>query len=254
MSVAGRRGVEHAFQNKESAILVVSPHPDDDVLGAGGMMTLASRKGDPVYSVYVTDGRPQKKESKRIIATRKKEALDALHVVGARGGFFMGLDSRTFVAGREESAVQVLADIIDAVAPRAVYAPAPLERHITHVRVLELALSALRNTRGKRPELWGYAVWGSVYGLPGTRTIDIHSVLPSKRRAVGKHKSQVRDKPYEKGMLGKNAYEGIFLDTHRKKQYAYGETFLNMQELLENRRLSLKGFCRKLFEKYLEHL
>ena len=37
-------------------ICVVSPHPDDDVLGCGGTLALASANGAALCILYVTDG------------------------------------------------------------------------------------------------------------------------------------------------------------------------------------------------------
>ena len=59
------------------------------------------------------------------------------------------------------------------------------------------------------------------------------------------HKSQQKYKDYASGMIGRNRYEGVFLETHGKKRFEYAETFVNMNELLTNRRLSLKGFLRR---------
>ncbi|NDD30360.1 MAG: hypothetical protein EB084_19040 [Proteobacteria bacterium] len=40
----------------EARILVLSPHPDDDVLGCGGLIVAARRHGTPVEVVYLTNG------------------------------------------------------------------------------------------------------------------------------------------------------------------------------------------------------
>lgn len=44
------------FQNINGPILIVAPHPDDDVLGSGGLIQKAVRAGKPVYVIYLTNG------------------------------------------------------------------------------------------------------------------------------------------------------------------------------------------------------
>ena len=44
------------FAQRPGNVLVVAPHPDDDVIGAGGTMALLAQAGKQVYSLYVTDG------------------------------------------------------------------------------------------------------------------------------------------------------------------------------------------------------
>lgn len=44
------------FRNIPGPILIISPHPDDDVLGAGGLIQKAVKTGKPVYILYLTNG------------------------------------------------------------------------------------------------------------------------------------------------------------------------------------------------------
>ena len=39
-------------------VLVIAPHPDDEILGVGGTMAKRSAKGDEVYVCVVTKGCP----------------------------------------------------------------------------------------------------------------------------------------------------------------------------------------------------
>ncbi|MEO5866005.1 MAG: PIG-L family deacetylase, partial [Sphingomonas sp.] len=38
------------------SLLVIAPHPDDEILGAGGIMAQAKARGDRVAVVVATDG------------------------------------------------------------------------------------------------------------------------------------------------------------------------------------------------------
>ena len=92
----------------------------------------------------------------------------------------------------------------------------------------------------------GYHVWGGVWGLPKTSSVDISSVIHLKRKAIRKHKSQLSFKPYDVGIVSRNRFEGVFLETHKPERYEYAETFLDMGQLLANRRLQLKTFVKNI--------
>jgi hypothetical protein len=48
--------------------------------------------------------------------------------------------------------------------------------------------------------------------------------------------------------LGRNRYEAVFSETHKPARHSYVEGFLDMQELVTNRRLSLSTFTKKMLE------
>lgn len=223
------------LQRRGPAVLVVAPHPDDDVLGAGGAMALAARAGTGVYALYV---------SACGTALRRAEALAALEAVGAQGAFFAGFSARS-LRSRPARAIVCLREVFRAVAAGAVYLPTPFERHPTHRSVTGLSLRALRGITGYVPRLWGYSVWNGLQ-VPGmSRTLDITDVIGLNLRAVAQHRSQLRCKPYAGGMAAKNRYDGVYAHTHGRTCCTYAEVFLDMAGLLE-RGVGMKGFCRRV--------
>jgi LmbE family N-acetylglucosaminyl deacetylase len=235
-----------------ATVLVVSPHPDDDVLGVGGTMALLADAGQAVYAVYMTDGASPEDP---LAGRRRREAISALRVVGGRGGYFLRMtgDDVRRRAMRAE-AVRRMRAVLDGLAPGAVYCPAPFERHPTHIATASVTIEALR--RGPTPagELWGYSVWSGMAGLPGTRTVDITAVAGRKRRAIAKHASQLQIKPYHRGMLGRNRYEGVYGHTHDRRHCAYAEVLLDMRALLGPRPPSLPALARRIMRDYLHQI
>lgn len=227
------RGGCPPWQRRGQAVLVVAPHPDDDVLGAGGAMALAARAGAGVYALYV---------SACGSAVRRREALAALAVVGAQGAFFANFSARS-LRSQPSRVIACLREVFSAVAAGTLYLSTPFERHPTHRRVTELSVRALRDITGYRPRLWGYSVWNGLHAPGMSRTLDITEVIGLKLRAVARHCSQVRHKPYAGGMAAKNRYDGVYLYTHGRTFCTYAEVFLDMSGLLA-RGASLKAFCR----------
>ena len=234
------------YKNKPGNVLVVSPHPDDDVIGAGGTMSILSGRGLDVFSLYITDGSSAIFNNNRVHLARQQEALDALQVVRARGAVFLRHKSRQLRDAANRSVIQEIREVIKYFMPEIVYVTSPFEKHMTHMWVTEMTVKAIRQIRAYRPKLWGYSVWGGIFGLPaGADVVDITQVVRIKRKAIRKHKSQLQYKAYDAGIIGRNKYEGIFLETHNSESFQFAETFLNMQELVSNKRLSLKAFSNK---------
>jgi LmbE family N-acetylglucosaminyl deacetylase len=70
--------------------LVVAPHPDDEILGAAGLLARAARTGAPAEVVAVTDGEASHPDSvvvtrERLAAIRRRETDEALRRLGAAG-------------------------------------------------------------------------------------------------------------------------------------------------------------------------
>jgi len=226
----GKCGDLPHLADRANTILVISPHPDDDVIGMGGAMRLLGADGKKVFSAYVTHGSSSASHDGTPGSVRRNEALAALKTVSASGAFFLNHASRELAGTAAAKVVRQLRKIITLLKPVEIYMPSPFERHPTHRLVTRITLRALNNMCNA-PRAWGYSVWGGVYGLPGTKVVDISEAVRAKRKAIRQHASQTGDKPYDTGILGRNAYEGIFVETHARSHMAWAETFIDMDRL-----------------------
>jgi LmbE family N-acetylglucosaminyl deacetylase len=103
-----------------------------------------------------------------------------------------------------------------------------------------------------KPNLLGYSLWGSFWGEKRRVVRDISSYIRKKLEAVLAHASQIDYKSYQQGILGKNNYEAIFWESHEIQKAAFVEIFLDMNELLENRNLTLAAFIRQDVEAFIQ--
>jgi N-acetylglucosamine malate deacetylase 1 len=244
-----------AYERAPGNVLVVAPHPDDDVIGCGGMMALLAKSGSAVFSLYVTAGRgcpavPGAAGKKALAGIRQREAIAALNAVNARGAVFFTYGSRAVQQGKKSEAVNAIRKVLTFFRPESVYVPAPLDRHPTHLAVLNLTLIALRSIRGFVPRLFGYSVWGGVYGVKGLQAVDISSVAHLKKKAIRKHASQIAFKAYDEGILARNRYEAIFAETRVPEQCRYVESFLDMQQLVTGKKLGIERFVQQVLTGY----
>lgn len=236
-----------AYHGRKRNLLVISPHPDDDVLGAGGTMAAAAHQGRGVFSVYITDGRGSPRKDKSIsddemAALRQKEAISALQVIGAVGGFFLNMRSDKLAGEKGREAEEILAEIIKYILPEEIYLPAPYERHRTHQHCTRLSIESLRAVPGLKPILLGYSLWGSFWGGRQRVVRNIGPFIRKKVEAVLAHSSQIAYKNYQQGILGKNNCEAIFWESHEIQKNEFVEIYLDMTELLEYKEMTLENF------------
>ena len=118
-----------------SPLLVLAPHPDDEIFGCGGALRQAVRSGAEVRVVVLTDGAAQGEA-----AERREESRAAARQLGLPEPVFWGLADRSLdpadpaLAGRLEH-------LFETVAPRLLLVPSPAEVHPDH---RALALVAYR--------------------------------------------------------------------------------------------------------------
>ena len=169
-------------------LLVLAPHPDDEVLGAGGLMLAGRSEGARIAVVVLTDGEAGGRGSVQgedLAATREEETRRALAHLGPELAVrFLGYaDGRLGWAwsehwtavrrdGTEESAQTIVDDIrgaLRAAAPSAVLLPMPLDEHPDHRALNRLTLLALLGEWRERedPELLAYLIHAGHDWPPG---------------------------------------------------------------------------------------
>ncbi len=188
-------------------ILVLAPHPDDESLGCGGLITQACTAGEEVHVAILTDGSRSHPNSQtypapQLKALREREAAEATAVLGLAPGHlsFLGYqDASAPLRGKPlRKAAEQLADYVHAHGIRTVCATWNHDPHPDHDAAYRITAQASRLAGFRH---LSYAVWG--WTLPSTtwlrRTpirgfrLDITDSLAVKRRAIACHRSQMTD-------------------------------------------------------------
>jgi LmbE family N-acetylglucosaminyl deacetylase len=122
--------------------VVVAPHPDDEILGAGGLIAQRRRDGSRVVVVAVTDGEAAYPEP-HLGSIRRCEQERALAALGLPGADIVRLELPDGdVSSHEETLVEYLRDILT---PDAVLvAPWKFDSHPDHEACGRAALRAAR--------------------------------------------------------------------------------------------------------------
>lgn len=99
-------------------LLVVAPHPDDEVIGPGGTLIRAAEKGKAVSVLFLTSG--QEGEA----ATREEEARDVSDVCGFQAMFAGGVAEHIDVSAASDAIVLAASN-----SPSAIFLPFVLDDH-----------------------------------------------------------------------------------------------------------------------------
>jgi LmbE family N-acetylglucosaminyl deacetylase len=195
-------------------MLVVAPHPDDDVLAASGALQWAARLGGDVRVLYVTDGennpwaqrlverrwRIGDAERRRWGARRRREALQGLARLGVAPAAvrFSGLPDqglRDLLLADSEVLVHSVDEVLASWSPTLVLAPSRRDRHPDHGAVAIATRTALaRFPEESRPFTLAYGIHGPFAGQrhedEWTLALDERS-RAAKRGAALAHESQL---------------------------------------------------------------
>ncbi len=184
--------------------VVVAAHPDDEVLGVGGLMSMLAAAGTRLRLVAVTDGERSHRDRVApdgLARRRTDETAAALRALGAPAAEVIRLrlpDSE--VAAREDELTAALASLADGF--DACFAPWDRDLHPDH----EAAGRAAR--RASPAALYYYPVWMWHWAGPADPRVPWDRALripltpeaaAAKRAAVGCFASQVSDRGHGLG-------------------------------------------------------
>jgi|CXWL01.1.fsa_nt_gi LmbE family N-acetylglucosaminyl deacetylase len=192
------------------AVLVLAPHPDDEVFGCGGAIAQHVRSGQPVCVVVLTDGALYADAQ-----VRRQESLAAAQVLDYGVPEFWSFPD----GGLRycEELVLRLADKIAQCGADLVYAPSPLEYHPDHRQTQMLAVEAVRRSA---PNVY-LAFYEVGAPLRPNVLLDITTVMETKEAAMRCFVSQLKHQNYLAHIQALNCYRTYTLSAEVKSAEAF---------------------------------
>ncbi|GAA4703594.1 bifunctional PIG-L family deacetylase/class I SAM-dependent methyltransferase [Nocardioides conyzicola] len=181
-------------------LVVVAAHPDDESLGAGGLLATAHERALEIDLVLLTAGElshpASPTHSREALGQRRlDEAKDALRAVAPHAALTRMALGDGSVAGAESDVAARLVDLIGDGAGTLVAAPWRHDGHPDHEAAGRAAATAARRTDAALVE---YPVWWWHWGTPADapwgemRRLDLSVAARSrKQQAIAAHASQV---------------------------------------------------------------
>lgn len=195
-------------------LLVLAPHPDDEVLGCGGLVAAMLSVGAQVHVVIASDG-----GLGGDAAVRERESNEAARVLAGSGSApelqFWRLPDRQLAAVPDLAAR--LQSLIRHVDPDCVLMPSMFEVHPDHRALFQAGIQAIP-AAGDQTQLLLYEVGQPL--MPDV-LVDITPQLERKRRALLCFGSQLRQQAYDDQLLGLNRYRAYTLGPRVTHAEAY---------------------------------
>lgn len=211
-------------------ILIFAPHQDDEVIGCGGTILHAVRRGHAVTVVYFYAGHSgvPTQVRKKGIRIREREAKAAGKILGLHKQFFLRCEDRS--SRLPKNIIPTLVHIIRFLKPKRVYLPHSGERDREHRLTYDFGMEAMWLARSRyyprlgrplntSPRVMSYEVW--------TPLSDVHivelitDVFENKIKALKIYASQIGGLSLIESVTGLNRYRGSI----GKPQPGYGEAF-----------------------------
>lgn len=177
-----------------TSLLVLAPHPDDESIGAGGLITASKAADIPVHVVWLTNG-----DRGGDSTVRQREAVAAGRELG------LAEPEMEFLGGQEGQLDRLqskLEDVLCTIKPQAIALPGFWDNQPDHRSANQLALSACQTVRYE-PFVWAYEIWTPFLI---NRLFDITEFWPQKAKAIAAHQSQLKQRDYIGMAEGLNRY------------------------------------------------
>ncbi len=206
-NVARSQSPENPFAEMSGkTILIIAPHPDDDIIGCGGALVILSGHRNRVIAVFLTAGEngsfDPSMTAEKIKKIRMEETAAAYRTLGFPEGeiIWMGYpDAELDFAPRREIQIQLI-KLIRARRPDVVFALDPGATYFRyHYRDHRTAALIAADSVGGAMWPLEYPQAGPAYRVPETYyfytaeptlRLDITSVYQKKLSALAQHRSQ----------------------------------------------------------------
>ncbi|MCS4541300.1 MAG: PIG-L family deacetylase [Euryarchaeota archaeon] len=190
-------------------IIVISPHPDDCVLGCSGITALHAEKGDNVHVLILSNG-----EGGGNPKIRVKEAKESAKILKIKSIKFFGLPDGKI--SDDIDTISLIEKEIEKIKPQRVYSNSLHDRHQDHRNTSLASLSAARAV----PEIFLYETPSTLFNFSPTIFIDISKSIDLKIQAIKAHKSQIK-KAYTKP----DAIRGLAQFRGHQSRLTFAEAF-----------------------------
>jgi LmbE family N-acetylglucosaminyl deacetylase len=189
-------------------VLVVAPHPDDEVLGVGGSIARHSAQGDEVFVAIVTRADAGRFPS-GLVEVGRREAAAAHGILGVHETHYLDFPAAELDQVPHADVNAALGRTFDAVRPEVVYTPFVGDIHLDHQRIALSTLVCSRPVGRHYPrsvlayETLSETNWNAPYLSPAFAPnvfSDISEFLDLKSEALQCFASQVRQFPDERSV------------------------------------------------------
>lgn len=194
-------------------VLIVAPHPDDEVLGCGGTIARLADAGAEIHIAIATAGRAPRFSDEQA-ASVQAEARAAHDALGVAQTHWLGAPAAELDSFPHADLNRAIGGLVTELAPTTIFAPHPGDIHLDHQLSFLSTLVASRPHQDSYPRrIFAYETlsetnWNAPYLTPGFHPqlfVDISDTLERKLDAFALFASQQRPAPHERSVAALRA-------------------------------------------------
>lgn len=218
-------------------VLVIAPHPDDEVLGCGGTIAKYTALGHEVYVCIVTKGCEPLFNVMSVQKVRG-ESIKADRFLGVKETIFLDYPAAMLETVERYKLNDSFVELIQKLCPDEVFIPHRGDMQIDHKMVVDAAMVALRPKYEHVPErVFAYETMSETgWDIPNAANefipnvyIDISDYLDRKLEAARVFESQIRPYPNARSLQALEVlarYRGCVMGIHAAEAFALVREFL----------------------------
>lgn len=220
-------------------ILVIAPHPDDEILGCGGTILKHIASGNEVYICVVTRGMPPLFNPQRVDENRKDTERCHKHI-GIKHTYYLDFPAAMLENVERYELNGRLLEIVKEVQPDEVYIPHYGDMQKDHQIVADAAMVVLRpKYQPQVNTIYSYETLSETdWNAPNVQNafipnvfVDISDYIEEKKAALSFFKLQVGEFPDARSIKAIDAlasYRGALMNMHA------AEAFMLIRDLRKN--------------------
>lgn len=220
-------------------VLIIAPHPDDEILGCGATIAKHVRDGDEVTIVISTNahiGAPELYTADKVKKVRQ-ESLDAHNYLGVKDTIFLDFPAPALNTFPEYKISLSFSKIFNMIKPAYLYIPYPGDLHQDHKAIYRSALvSARPNGENGIQKVLCYETlsetdWGPYQekGFIPNCFVNVSETFHHKLNAMRLYTSQLKEPPHLRSLHTIEAlsiYRGATIGVN------YAEAFIVEREIV----------------------
>ncbi len=231
---------EIKYISDKMKVLVIAPHPDDEVLGCGGTIKKYASSGNDVYLCVVT--KPYMPDwTEQYIKEKQEHIAKSNKILGIKETFFLDLPTVKLDTIEQKKLNDLISSCVERVKPEVLFIPFKGDINKDHQLVSEASLVAARPKPGSSiKKVLAYEVLSETeWGMANANSIekvflpnyyeDIEKYMEDKKKAMASYESEVKEYPHPRSLEG--------LEILAKKRgmevgLKYAEAFMVLREIV----------------------
>ena len=215
-------------------ILIIAPHPDDEVLGCGGTIAKYTKDGSEAYLCIVTKAyTPDWSED--FLKNRPKEIKKANKILGIKKTYLLDYPTAKLDTIPQKELNDAISNVISEVKPDILFIPHKGDLNKDHRLVFKSSIVASRPTNHRIKRILSYETlseteWGQTLEpfLPNVY-VDISKTFKKKIEAIKAYKSEIKQNRHPRSL---DIIEALAKKRGSEICVQFAEAFMLIREMI----------------------